>query len=188
MYPKKLAFPFFFLMLALASLACTIFLGGPDLPNPPVPISLEAAQSIREQAKQAAENAINGEISLQINESQITSYLAFKLAQDQNPLFTDPQVLLRNGEMQIYGKVQRGPFVSNLLITLSISIDPTGKPLIEISDAKFGPVKLPQGFKATLSKLIDEAFTGAIGPAATGFRLESITITDGMMTLTGKIR
>ncbi|MGC8857164.1 MAG: hypothetical protein ACP5QU_10245, partial [Anaerolineae bacterium] len=188
MTQKKLALPFFFLMLALASLACTIFVGGPNLPNPPVPVSLEAAQSIREQAKQAVENAVNGEISLQINESQITSYLAFKLAQDQNPLFTDPQILLRNGEMQIYGKIQRGPFVSNLLITLSITVDPAGKPLIIISDAKFGPVKLPEGFKATLSKIIDEAFTGAVGPAATGFRLESITIAEGTMTLSGKIR
>jgi hypothetical protein len=188
MNPKRLTFPFFFLILALASLACTIFVGGPDLPNPPVPVSLEAAQSIREQAKQAAANAINGEISLQLDESQITSYLAFKLAQDETPLFTDPQVLLRNGEMQIYGKIQRGPFVSNLLITLSIGIDPAGKPLITVSDAKVGPAKLPQGFTTALSKLIDEAFTGAIGPAATGFRLESITIADGTMTLTGKIR
>jgi hypothetical protein len=37
-------------------------------------------------------------------------------------------------------------------------------------------------------KIYGEAFTGSFGPVATGLRIETITIADGIMTLTGRIR
>jgi hypothetical protein len=36
--------------------------------------------------------------------------------------------------------------------------------------------------------MIDEAFTGALGPAASGLRIESINIANGVMTLTGRLK
>jgi hypothetical protein len=52
----------------------------------------------------------------------------------------------------------------------------------------FGPLPAPDSINGTISKMVDEAFSGAIGPAATGFRLESITIENGTMTLTGRVK
>jgi hypothetical protein len=91
--------------------------------------------------------------------------------------------------MQIYGKIDRGMFAANMLITMNVGIDETTNlPKIEITTADFGPFPAPEGLNAAISAVIDEAFTGSLGPVATGFRLESITIADGIMTLTGRIK
>jgi len=186
---KKIALPLFLLTLILSSLACTIFIGGPEYPANPIPFSMEAVESLRTQIEQAMiAGAESGVITLQINESQLTSYLALKLQEKTNPPFTDPQVLLRNGQMQIFGKVQRGIFAANVSTVLNVTVDEAGKPKIEIASTDFGPFPAPQGLNTVISSLIDEAYTGSLGPIATGFRLETITIADGLMTLTGRIK
>ncbi len=173
--------------LAFATLACSIFIGGPAYPDAPIPVSTEAVQSLQDQVKQAiADGAQTGTVTLQITESQLTSYLAFKLDSQANPLITDPQVQLRNGQMQIFGKAQQGMFNANISITLTVSVDDQGKPKIAITQADFGPLPAPQGLNDAVSAAVEEAFTGSLGPVATGFRLESITIADGVMTIVGR--
>ncbi len=179
----------FFLTLVLTSLACSIFVGGPDYPANPVPFSMEAVDSFDQQVQQAmAIGAETGVFTLQINEVQITSYLTLKMQQKVNPPFTDPQVLLRDNQMQIFGKVQRGYFLANMAIIMSVGIDEAGLPRIEVISADFGPFPAPQGLNEAISAIVGEAFTGSIGPAAIGMRLEAISIADGVMTLTGQIK
>ncbi len=186
---KKLAFPILLLTLVMASLACTIFVGGPAYPAQTIPVSTEAAQSIQDQIQQAlTADAATGAISLQFNESQLTSYLAQKLDEQANPIMTDPQVFLRDGQVQVYGKVQRGLFAANVAIILSASVDEAGQPKIEVVSADFGPLPAPQGLNEAISAVVNEAYTGSLGPAATGFRLESITIADGLITLSGRVK
>src|SRR5512143_1667060 len=118
---RRFAFPILLLSLVLASLACTLFVGGPDYPPDPIPVSPEAAQSLRDQVKQAFESGVaGGSITFQVNESQLTSLLTYRLAQDKNPLLTEPKVLLRDGQMQVFGKVHRGIFLANVAIILSV--------------------------------------------------------------------
>jgi len=181
---------FFFILLLLTSLACTIFVGGPDYPAQTVPVSTEEVLSMQEQIEQALlAGAESGIVTLQITESQLTSFMTQKMQEQTSPPFTEPQVLLRNGQMQMYGKINRGMFAANMLITMNVTVDPdTGLPKIEIASADFGPVPAPEGLNAAISAVIDEAFTGSMGPVATGFRIESITIADGIMTLTGRIK
>lgn len=179
----------FLSVLFLSMLACSIFVGGPEFPEERISISAESVESLRTQMEEAIlAGAQTGAITLQITEEQLTSALALKLAAQENPAFTDPQVHLRNGQMQIYGRLQRGYFLANLLIILDIGIDEQGKPTIEIATADFGPFPTPEGLKQSLTTLVTEAYTGSLGPVATGFRLETINITDGVMTFTGRIK
>ena len=179
----------FVLPLALAALACTIFVGGPDYPATPVAVSSEAVGSLNDQIS-AAETAAadSGTLTLTINESQITSLLAAKLDEQSDPFITNPQVYLRDGTIQIYGKAVQGNLQANVRIVLSATVGPDGKPLIAVSSTDFGPLPAPASLNDAISSMVDEAFTGAVGPAAIGFRLESITIADGVMTLTGRIK
>lgn len=190
MKTKTSSLAFLFTTLALASLACSIFVGGPDYPAQTVPFSIDEVQNMRTQIEQAfLAGAETGVVTLQITESQLTSYMTLKLQEQTNPPFTEPQILLRNGQMQMYGKVARGPFNANILITMNVGIDPnSGLPKIEIASADFGPFPAPEGLNAAISAIIDEAFTGSLGPVAIGFRLESITIADGVMTMIGRIK
>jgi hypothetical protein len=194
---KTLAIPLFLLSLVLASLACTVFVGGPDYSSlPPIPVSAEAAESIKEELRRAMEaGAQTGVITVTLTEPQITSYLAARLQSDpslqqsdKKPLITDPQVYLRDGQMQIYGKSQQGLFVANIGIIVQMGVDANGQPLIDVTSVDFGPFPAPKGIKNAITAMVKEAYTGSLGPVATGLRIETISIGDGMMTITGRIR
>ena len=173
----------------LVTLACTIFVGGPDYPQPPIPISPEAITSLQEEVKAAAlAGAASGEITLKMSEVQLTSYLAYKLLQNPSLKITFPQVLLRDAQMRIIGRTQRGYFTANIGITLAVGADETGQPKLQLVEADFGPFPLPDGLNKAITAIIEEAYTGALGPVATGFRITSISIADGTMTVVGKIR
>jgi hypothetical protein len=197
MNKKQVALPIFLLVLVLTSLACTIFVGGPDYSSlPPIPVSAEAAESIKEELRRAFEaGAETGVININLTEPQITSYLAARMQSDpslqqsdKKPLIADPQVYLRDGQMQIYGKTQQGIFAANIGIIVQVGVDANGQPLIEILSADFGPFPAPEGLKNALTAMIKEAYTGSLGPVATGLRIEAISIANGIMTITGRIR
>ena len=179
-----------FISLALASLACSVFVGGPEYPPQAVPISTNDVPAMQTQVAQAfLDGADSGYVTLTITEAQLTSLLAAKLEAKENPPFTDPQIYLREGQLQLYGKITRGAFSANMLVAASVGVDPaTNMPKVEIVSADFGPLEAPEGLNSTVSAVVAEAFTGSLGPVATGFRLESIAIADGVMTLTGRIK
>lgn len=187
---------YFFATLILTSLACTVFVGGPDYSNlDPIPVSTEAAESLKDGIKKSFEEGLlTGVVTIGITEPQITSYLALRmqtdpnLQQDSQPLITDPQVYLRDGQMKIYGKTQQGMFAANIGIIVNVGVDDLGNPKIEIASADFGPFPAPQGINEAITAMIEEAYTGSIGPVATGLRIETITITNGAMIITGRIR
>ncbi|HET9589558.1 MAG TPA: hypothetical protein VFO91_12295 [Anaerolineales bacterium] len=194
---NKPGIPFFLLSLVITSLACTIFVGGPDYSSlPTIPVSAEAAESIKEEMRRAIEaGAQTGVITIHLTEPQITSYLAARLQTDPNlqqsdrqPLITNPQVYLRGGQMQIYGKTQQGIFAANIGIVVNVGVDATGQPQIEMTSADFGPLPAPAGLRDAISAMVREAYTGSLGPVATGLRIETITIADGVMTITGRVR
>lgn len=193
----KYAYQIFLTTLILTSLACTIFVGGPDYSTlAPIPVSAEAVESIKEEMRRAFEAGLEtGVVTFNLTEPQITSYLAFRLQTDptlqqtdNTPLITNPQVYLRDGQMQIYGKTQQGIFAANIGIIVSVGVDEAGQPKIEIVSADFGPFPAPEGLKDAISAIIREAYTGSLGPVATGLRIDTIVIANGVMTITGRIR
>ncbi len=196
MKQKQPALSSLLITLMLASLACTVFVGGPDYSDlTPIPVSLEAAESLKEEMRKSFEaGAQTGAVTLNITEPQITSVLAFRLLSDPNmqtdqkPIIAEPQVYLRDGQMKIYGKSQQGMFAANIGIIVNMGVDEFGKPKIEIASADFGPFPAPAGINEALTAMIDEAYTGSLGPAATGLRIETITIANGIMTITGRIK
>jgi len=196
MKQTKYALPILLITLLLTSLACTLFVGGPDYSDlTPIPVSVEAAESLKEEMKKAFEAGLQtGTVTLTITEPQITSVLALRLQSDpglqaeKKPIITDPQVYLRDGQMKIYGKSQQGIFAANIGIIVSMGVDENGQPKIEIVSADFGPFPAPEGLKNALTAMIKEAYTGSLGPVATGLRIETIAIANGVMTVSGRIR
>jgi len=194
---KTYSFPLFLLSLVLTSLACVVFVGGPDYSNlPPIPVSAEAAASIKDEIQRAVEAAADtGVMTVNLTEPQITSYLAARLQtdpslqqSDKKPLITDPQVYLRDGQMQIYGKTQQGLFTANIGVIVNMGVDANGQPQIDVASADFGPFPAPKGLKDAITAMVKEAYTGSLGPVATGLRIESISTANGIMTVTGRIR
>ena len=196
MRPTKHIFTIFILTLLLTSLACTIFVGGPDYSSlPTIPVSTEITQSIQDEVARAfAEGMTTGTVTMSFTEAQLTSYIASRLQndpdmqQDNKPLIIDPQVYLRDGQMQIYGTTQQGMFKANIGIIVSVGVDENGQPEIDLVSADFGPLPAPEGLRDAISAMVREAYTGSLGPVATGLRIETISIADGIMTISGRIR
>ena len=182
-------FVFAFITILITTLACSIFIGGPAYPNPPVPVPATTEKDLLTYVQQAvAEGAQTGIITLQITENQLTSYLAFKLESQTNPIITEPLVILRDGQMKVFGKVQSGIFTANISITTQVSVDKNGQPQIEITQTDLGPLPAPKRLNDAVSAFVREAFTGSFGPIATGFRLDDISIADGIMTVSGRVK
>jgi hypothetical protein len=194
---KTNVLPIFLLTLILTSLACTVFVGGPDYSTlPAIPVSAQAIQSMQDEVKRAFEaGAQTGTITLNFTEEQITSYIASRLQSDtalqqenKEPFITDPQVYLRDGQMQIYGKTKQGMFTANIGIIVNVGVDENGQPKFEIASADFGPLPAPKGLTDAIAAMVREAYVGSLGPVATGLRIETITIANGIMAITGRLR
>lgn len=177
-------------LLLLTSLACSVFIGGPEYPAETIPISTADAPAMQTQVAQAfLDGAQSGVVTLTITETQLTSLLAAKMEASENPMFTDPQVFLRDNQLRLYGKITRGIVAANMQVTANVGVDPVaGTPKIEVVSADFGPLPAPEGLNSAINATLAEAFTGSLGPVAVGFRLESIAIADGKMSLSGRIK
>lgn len=177
------------LIILCATLACTIFIGGPDYPDRIIPVSTEDVGILQISIDQAMTAGVDsGGLTISITESQLTSFLAMKLEQQSDPIFSKPQVYLQDNQIQIYGTATRGYLQATISIILSARIDDAGKLLLELISADFGPLPVPDGLRDAITALIEEAFTGTIGPFATGIRLTDIIISDGVMAITGQIK
>jgi hypothetical protein len=175
--------------LLTATLACSIFVGGPSYPAEAIPSSTATAQSLEDQVQQALTSAADsGLVSVQVTEDQLTSYLQTKLAEQPEPLITEPRVVLQDGEVAIYGKARSGIFTANISLSMQVTVDENGEAQIRVTKTDFGPMAVPQGLNDALTALVREALTGSLGPVATGFRLEKVEIGDGIMTVTGRIK
>jgi uncharacterized protein YpmS len=189
MNTRKLSLLIGLSVLILGVIACTINIGGPAYPDQHVPVSTEAVGEFQSAMQTAmAAGAESGQVTLVITEPQLTSYLAYRLQAQSQPLFTDPQVYLRDGQIQIYGTARQGYLEATAAIILTAGVDEQGQLKIELTSADFGPLPVPAGLNDAVTATIQEIYTGAIGPAALGFRLESITVANGTMTILGRTK
>jgi len=178
-----------FIVLLLAGLACTINIGGPGYPTPAIPVSTEAVGDLQSSLETAvAAGAVSGQITLTFTEPQLTSYLYYKLQTQSQPLITNPQVYLRDNQLQVYGTASKGDLEATAMIILSAGVDDQGQLKIKLISADFGPLPIPNGLMEIITATIQEAYTGALGPVATGFRLQSVAIGDGTMTIVGQTK
>ena len=189
MIPRKIMLLISFAVLSLSVLACAINIGGPAYPGQQISISTEAVGELNSVVQTAvAVEPETGQVRLVINEVQLTSYLAARLQTENQPILTNPQVYLRDGQIQIYGTARQGYFQVTIAVVVTAGIDSQGQLTLELTSADFGPLPVPAGLKDAVTAAIREAYTGAIGPAAVGFRLESITVADGTMTVVGRTK
>lgn len=177
-------------ILVLLSLACSMDLGGPTKPAEVIPVSTEAVESLKNSWKDAFAQATqnNGQITLVFSEEQITSFVAFKLQEQPEPVFTDPQIYLRDGKIQVYGTVTTERFKGTVRVVMTAEVSEDGKPLVKVESADFGPLPVPTEMLDGISATVDEMLTGQFGTTATGFRLTSIAIADGLMVVIGAVR
>lgn len=170
-------------------LACTIFIGGPKYPDRTIPVSSESVSELQTAIAQAWEGAgASNQVSFSITEQQLTSYLAEKVLQQPKPFISNPQVYLQDNEIQLYGTAKKGNFQATASIIMTATVDELGELNLEMKSADFGPLPLPSGLLEAITAMVEEAYTGALGPMATGIRLIDVVVANGIMTITGQLK
>lgn len=177
------------LSLLLVSMACNLFAKSEPTPAATIPVSTQAVESLEKNLQQAG-TAISssGQTTLTINEEQLTSLVATELQKQETPIFRDPQVYLRDGQIKILGKVQQGDAEATLELVLTVSVNSDGRPEYKLVSAKIGPLPLPDAMVQGLSVQLDSAFKSNIDPQMDDIYIDKITIADGVMTIQGHKR
>ena len=173
----------------LALLACQIDIGGPASPG--VRITNDPAKSteVAQTWAQAFTDAVTtGQVQVIFNEAQITSFFAQRLLTREDPLIGDPQVYLRDGQIQVHGILEQGILKSSALFRVEPEIDADGQLSLQVVEASVGPIPAPQILMETISIVLTEALTGTFGSLATGIKITSIAISHGEMAIVGEIR
>jgi len=181
-----------FFTLVLASLACNLGTGArPDQEDTPVPIPIttESVEELKENLQAAATQAsTSGVVTIEFDEAQLTSLVAFELDKQENPIFQDPQVYLRDGQVQLYGNAVQSGITLPVSIIATLSVDERGMPRYDILSATAGPVPLPQSILDQLTDQFDQAIASKLDAENSNLVVEDIVIADGKMTITGRTR
>jgi uncharacterized protein YpmS len=175
----------------LSSLACNLLNRISDSSIEPTPITVtnESANNLRKDLSTAVERLKDGEkVTLVIDEAELTSLVAVELSKQSDPILYEPQIYLREGGVQIIGKVLQGGFMVPAQLDLILTINSAGQPQINIKSAKIGPLELPDSMLVELTSQVDSALMHNVRPRIKDIFVESILIADGLMTITGRSR
>lgn len=174
-------------VLALVSLACNYSLHGPITPEPTIPVTTQAVEDLEQNLNNAADEAAKtGRINLTITENQMTSLLAQQLEQAGVDFLTNPQVTLRDGQIQLTGDVNQDDLSAKVTVILTVSVDAAGRPMLDVVSANIGPLPVPEDLLSEVQTRLNEAFLGQIRSVAPNLFVESIVIEGGSMTITGR--
>ena len=179
------------LALFLNSLACN-FPGrsaaeSTELPTIPVTTqAVESLQSTIDSAKEAFQN--NQPIEVQVTETQLTSMAAIELQSDPETPLSEPQIYLRDGQVSIYASLTQKQIAVPLEIILHLSADEQGILDYEITKSQIGPLPMPENLLSQLTSRLDEIIARQTTVEDSSLFIESISISDGILTLRGHKR
>jgi hypothetical protein len=168
-------------LVLLIGLACQLS-GGPTPPRS-VPVSTEQSESLSKTVQSAKPDPKSGKISITMTEAQITSYVVTNLRDNYEPILLKPVVIFQPDQVEIYGTIQGDSVSADGRVICKVKIDAQGKPVIDITEANFGPIPVPAGLVNNLTIVVDKAITDSMKEYSSDYRLESITFKTGTATL-----
>src|SRR5574341_1433612 len=176
-------------ILLLVSMACNFINRSEPVATATIPVSTEALDSLEKDIQDASQQIeTSGQATIEIDEQELTSLIAFELRDQEPPVFQDPQAYLRDGQIKILGNVQQGNTMAPLELVLTVSADADGHLKYQVVSAKIGPLPLPDFLVQQISDQLDAAFTSKIDPQMENIFIEKITIAGGVMTILGHTR
>jgi uncharacterized protein YpmS len=177
------------LAVATATLACNLGRRAAETPAPLIPVSTEAVQSLEETAVNSYnELQQTGEVNLTVTEEQLTSMVALELEQQGADGISNPQVFLRDGQIQLTGDVQTQGISATARMAMEVDIDGNGRPSLQIVSANIGPFPVPDSLIENVETRLNQAFLNELDERAPNLVVESVVIADGSMTITGHTR
>ncbi len=168
------------------SLACSLPARVSTPPPTPVPLSTAQVKQFETQVQATLANPNpSGEVAVTITQAQLTAFVAAQLAKEPNQTITDPQVVLTNGHVEIYSKVHQSGFTADSKIVMQPRVDEQGNPRLDILSINLGPFPVPDTFRSRVETLVDTTLQDYLASNSDQFKVKSIKINEGSMTITG---
>ncbi|MEJ2262021.1 MAG: hypothetical protein P8X95_01150 [Anaerolineales bacterium] len=175
------------IVLASASIACGFGISSAKPTDTPTPVPTETVEPQKNSIDDVLDAAATpGEIKLVIDEDQLTSIVAGEIRKQDDVPISNPQVRLRNGQIQFNATVEQQGISLPAEVVMNVQPDMNGHPDFKVVSATIGPFPLPADVKSQLETALDVAFTEEIESRAPNTRIESIVIADGVMTVIGR--
>jgi hypothetical protein len=168
----------------IINLACNFPTGNSTtsvLENTPVP----PPQLAGEGESSFNHDSATGRVTIVLTEYDLTSILISEMEAQENPPLHNPQVLLRDDQIEVLGQAQTGPFRSDVRLVMVVNIDPDGNPIFQVVSADVGSVPAPAQVRDQLTDIANDTFRRSIGPKMQGYRAESVVVDAGRITITG---
>lgn len=175
-------------IMVTTTLACQIFAGGPQAPSNEIYTSDNADNSVEQILESAIRDQDAETMAFTLSQDQITAFVAEKLAANPDIPIRSPQIILENGQADIYGRLEQSVLTANFHITMKPVVEPSGKLSLEISDADFGPLPLPQVLLDTISTSVNSFISDSFKYRGTHLRIDEIFISDGFVTIEGAVQ
>lgn len=185
---KRLFIAVWLLIIIFSSAACNL-LAGRITPTPtPPPTPVPPASSLEERADESRQQfETQGTFELTVTETELTELIAEELAKQTDPLLTAPQILLRDGQITILGNVEQAGLSVPAEIKLGLNISAGGSVQVEVISMSVGPFAVPQQLRDQVSGMANDLVARQLAEAG-DVRVESLTIQDGVLTVSGSRR
>lgn len=167
----------------LSTLACQLSTG--LTPPRSLNISQTEAKNFETATTFVKLNPSSGLIIIPVTESQVTSYLTYKMSDQISTYLQNPQVYFETDQIHLYGTYQ-SEFVQaegRIIITVNII---NQVPKFSILSANFGPIPIPGPFLSMITEQLDKEVEKAILKTPSDYPLDSITVKPGELILTLK--
>lgn len=174
------------LFVALISLACNLGLRSNSEPTPQVDHSTPSPGNRGEMNYESDESGkANGRVELTFDESEVTDLVASELENVEETSISDIQVFLRDGQVQVFGSIQLQGIRANSRIFLDPQVTRQGEPRFVIVSAYYSLIPIPENIVSNIQAGIDEIFSNHLEPLMMDVTIESISVSEGLLTITG---
>ena len=181
---------FTIVMLALVALACRLPIDlVKETPTQSAEVNPFDAQAVEDILQNAQEQ--NGPFAFTITEEQLTSYITLKLDEKQDGFtIQNPSVSLDDSQILLNADIKLDTFgiVLPAEAYLSAGTNLDGELLFTLESIKIGNMNLSEKMQESLSKAIEEAMNSNLGTDLSSYRIDTIYIDEGMITISGAKR
>jgi uncharacterized protein YpmS len=177
---------FLVLIFLLVNLACRLTVKKTQTPLETISVNSEAAATLEAKVEDSVNQAEQGQkVELSLTEEEITSLLAQKLQDQSEIIISNPQVYLREGKVTLTGDFQTGKLNVPVKIVFEPQVNSAGQARLELISVNMGPFSAPDSMVTTVQDLADRFLTDFLQQSGNGFVVESITVSDGILTIKG---
>lgn len=175
-------------LILMITLACSLpTVSAPTRPPTSAPLSTEELKQFEETLNDTLNNPdLSGEVSIQITEQQINALVVNSSEPMADFTITEPQIHLTDGKVEFYARITQGTLTAQTQVVLVPVVSGDGQPRLQIESIKLGPLPVPDTLVKQVEDRVNDLFYQSLLSSDSRLKVKSVTITEGLMTVTGE--